>query len=169
MRLQVLAREFAENQLKRITLSEMKFVLFDMKRKRLQRLRTYLKAWKEQNQYRKFMLAANMTVLGFKKECNASMLKMCFDALKQSKEEEKFMLMSEALEGDCQPAIESLNKDVERKTQVAVRTGKKRGLECFKAMIYRQVAEYFNKWKGVEKRAKNMINDRLKGMIIKRW
>ena len=116
MRLQVLAREFAENQLKRITLSEMKFVLFDMKRKRLQRLRTYLKAWKEQNQYRKFMLAANMTVLGFKKECNASMLKMCFDALKQSKEEEKFMLMSEALEGDSQPAIESLNKDVERKT-----------------------------------------------------
>ena len=108
MRLQVLAREFAESQLMRITFAEMKFVLFDMRRKRLNRLRTYLKAWKESNQYRKFMLAANMTVLGFKKECNSSMLKMCFDALRQSKEDEKFMLMSEALEGDCQPAIQSL-------------------------------------------------------------
>ena len=82
MRLQVLAREFAESQLMRITFAEMKFVLFDMRRKRLNRLRTYLKAWKESNQYRKFMLAANMTVLGFKKECNSSLLKMCFDALR---------------------------------------------------------------------------------------
>ena len=82
VRLQVLAREFAESQLMRITFAEMKFVLFDMRRKRLNRLRTYLKAWKESNQYRKFMLAANMTVLGFKKECNSSLLKMCFDALR---------------------------------------------------------------------------------------
>lgn len=47
------------------------------------------------------MLAANMTVLGFKKDCNRSLLKTCFDALRQSKEEEKFILMEEALEGDC--------------------------------------------------------------------
>lgn len=79
------------------------------------------------------------------------------------------MLMSEALEGDCQPAIESLNKDVERKTQVAVRSGKKRGLNAVKSMIYRQVAEYFNKWKGVLKRSNVMINDNLKQMLIKRW
>lgn len=69
-RLHVLSREFAQTQLKRITFNEMRFVLFDMRRKRLNRLRTYVKAWKESNQYRKFMLAANMSVLGFKKECN---------------------------------------------------------------------------------------------------
>ena len=51
-----------------------------------------------------------MTVLGFKKDCNRTLLKQCFDALRISKEEEKFILMTEALEGDCQPAIESLNK-----------------------------------------------------------
>lgn len=116
VRLHVLARTFAENQLKRITLNEMKFVLFDMRRKRLNRLRTYVKAWKESNQYRKFMLAANMTVLGFKKDCNKSMLKTCFDALKHNKEEEKFILMSEALEGDCLPAIESTSKSIEKVT-----------------------------------------------------
>lgn len=66
----VLAREFAESQLKRICFAEMRFVLFDMRRKRMNRMRTFLKAWKESNQYRRFMLAANMSVLGFKKECN---------------------------------------------------------------------------------------------------
>ena len=117
MRLHVLAKEFAENQLKRIYLSEMKFVLFDMRRKRLNKLRLYVKAWRESNQYNKFMLSANMTVLGFKKDCNRSMLKMCFDAMRNNKEEEKLCLMQEALEGDCTPAIESLSKDIEKKTQ----------------------------------------------------
>lgn len=83
----------------------MRFVLFDMKRKRLNKLRMYVKAWKESNEYRKFMLASSMCVLGFKKECNSAMLKQCFDALRVSKEEEKLMLMTEALEGDCMPAI----------------------------------------------------------------
>ena len=113
----MLAKEFAESQMKRNLFNEMRFQLFDMRRKRLNRLRTYLKAWKESRQYQKFILAANMTVLGFKKDCNKSLMKMCFDALRISKEEEKFVLMSEALEGDCQPAIESISKSIEQKTQ----------------------------------------------------
>ena len=140
-----------------------------MRRKRLNRLRTFFKAWRESNEYKKFMLAANMTVLGFKKDCNHSLMKMCFDALRQSKEEEKFMLMSEALEGDCTPAIESLNKQIEVKTQQAVRSGKKRGCDAIKNMIYRQIAEYFNKWKNVKDRHNVMLNQNLKQMIIKRW
>ena len=56
MRLHMLAKEFAETQLKRINFAEMKFVLFEMRRKRLNRLRMYVKAWKESNQYNKFML-----------------------------------------------------------------------------------------------------------------
>ena len=57
-----------------------------------------------------------MMVLGFKKESNKSLLKTCFDALRMAKEEEKMMLMQECLEGDCAPAIESLNKSIEKKT-----------------------------------------------------
>ena len=82
MRLHVLARTFAETQLKRVTFNEMRYVLFDMKRKRLNRLRTFFKAWRESNQYKKFMLGAQMTVLAFKKDCNRSLLKSCFDALR---------------------------------------------------------------------------------------
>ena len=147
----------------------MRFQLFDMRRKRHNRLRTYVKAWRESRQYSKFILAANMTVLGFKKDCNKSLMKMCFDALRISKEEEKFVLMSEALEGDCQPAIEAVSKSIELKTQQAVRSGRNRGLDAIKAMIYRQIGEYFFKWKNVEQRTKVLMNDNLKGMIIRRW
>lgn len=152
VRYHILARTFAENQLKRVTFCTMRYNLNEMRRKRLNRLRTYVKAWKESNQYNKFMLHAQMTVLGFKKDCNRSMLKMCFDAMRISKEEEKFVMMTEALEQDCDPAIESLNKSIEQKTQVAVRSGRKKGLDAIKGMIYRQVAEYFHKWKNVQSR-----------------
>ena len=111
-----MAKVFAETQLKRTLFNEMRFVLFDMRRKRMNRLRTYVKAWKEAIGYKRYLMAANMTVLAFKKDCNKSLIKMCFDALRVSKEEEKFMLMQEALEGDCLPAIESVNKSIEVKT-----------------------------------------------------
>lgn len=58
---------------------------------------------------------------------------------------------------------------MEKKTQEAVRSGRKKGLGAIKGLIYRQVAEYFNKWKNVQTREKVMINDRLKDMIIRRW
>ena len=110
-----------------------------------------------------------LSALGFQIQADRSILKQCFDALGISKEQEKFVLMTEALEGDCAPAIESLNKQIEVKTQVAVRSGKKRGLEAIKGMIYRQVAEYFHKWKGVQQHAAIKIDQNLKGMIIRRW
>ena len=47
VRLHCLAKTFAETQHKRIIFNCMRFELFDMRRKRLNRLRTYLKAWKE--------------------------------------------------------------------------------------------------------------------------
>lgn len=43
------------------------------------------------------------------------MVKMCFDALRVSKEQDKLMMMTEAVEGEYQPAIDELNKDVEIK------------------------------------------------------
>jgi hypothetical protein len=50
-----------------------------------------------------------------------------------------------------------------------VRSGRKTGLDAIKNMIYRQVAEYFHKWKGVQTRQAVMINQNLKGMVVKRW
>ena len=52
----------------------MRFELFDMRRKRLNRLRMFLKAWKESKEYNKFILQSNMMVLGFKKQSNESLM-----------------------------------------------------------------------------------------------
>ena len=112
---------------------------------------------------------ASKTVLSFKKDCNRSLLKMCFDAMRISKEEEKFVMMQEALEQDCDPAIESISKQIEQKTQQAVRSGRSRGCEAVKNMIYRRIAQYFYKWKGVKDRQSVMINQNMKDMIVRRW
>ena len=42
-------------------------------------------------------------------------MKQCFDALRHNKEEEKVMIMEEALNGDCMPAIEMVSKDIKKK------------------------------------------------------
>ena len=139
-----------------------------MKRKRHNMLRTYVKAWREQNEYRKYMMGQNMSVLNFKKDCNSWLLKRCFDALRQNKEEEKFMLMESALEGDCQPAIEEMNKQIEAKTKVAVRSGKSRGLTCAKNHINAYMASYFFHWKKVLTEQDVGINRNLKDMVIRR-
>ena len=116
VRLHICAMEFAERQLKQWTFAQIRLSTAAMKRKRHNMLRTYVKAWREHNTYRKYMMHQNMSVLNFKKDCNSWLLKRCFDALRQNKEEEKFILMEQALEGDCQPAIEELNKKIEKKT-----------------------------------------------------
>lgn len=93
----------------RSVLANMKIVTDDMRRKRHQRLKTYLKAWREQNEYRKYMMASNTVLQTYKRTCNEWLIKRCWDALRQNKEQEKHLLMKEALENDCQPAIENLN------------------------------------------------------------
>ena len=109
-------------------------------------LRSYVKAWREQNVYSKYMKKQNSAVLTFKKENNSWLSKKCFDALRQHKEEEKFILMEQALEGDCQPAIDEMNKQIEQKTNTAVRSGKSRGLACAKNNINAYMASYFFHW-----------------------
>ena len=147
----------------------MRSALREMRRKRHGRLRAFYKAWKEANQYKKFMLIANMQVLTFKKDCNRSLLKSCFDALRNGKEEVKLMMVTEALEGEVTPAIESLSKENVMKEKQAVRSGRKSGVEAVKAMIYRRVAGYFFQWKGMSKREVIKMNDNFKQMIIRRW
>lgn len=147
VRLHVCAMEFAERQLKQAVFAQIRLATCAMKRKRHQRLRSYVKAWREQNVYSKYMKKQNSAVLTFKKDCNSWLLKRCFDALRQHKEEEKFILMEQALEGDCQPAIDEMNRQIEQKTNTAVRSGKSRGLTCATNNINAYMASYFFHWK----------------------
>ena len=132
-------------------------------------LRTYVKAWREHNTYRKYMMHQNMSVLNFKKTSNSWLLKRCFDTLRQNKEEEKLFLMETALEGDCQPAIEEFNKQIEKKTKQAVQSGRKRGLDAASKNIKAYLSSYFQHWKQVHQDKEVGINKNLKAMIIRRF
>lgn len=76
--------------------------------------------------------------------------------------------MEQALEGDCNPAMEELNKQIEKKTNVAVRSGKNRGLNCFRNNFNAYMASYFFHWKKVLANQDIGINKNLKDMVIRR-
>ena len=106
VRLHVLAATYAEDQLELISFAQMKDRVFETKRKRLNILRSYYKAWRESNQYRRYMIDQNVSVMHFRKQCNTNLVKACFDALRHQKEVEKHLLMVSALEDETLPAIE---------------------------------------------------------------
>lgn len=85
-------------------------------------MKTYLKAWREHNEYKKFMVHSNGVLQTYRHSCNEWLLKRCWDALRQNKETEKHLLMREALENDCQPAIDNLNKNIGEKSDQADRS-----------------------------------------------
>ncbi len=82
IRLHVLAKVFTEDQLKQITFAQLKLRTDEAKRKRLNILRSYVKAWRESNKYRKFMIDSNVVVMHYKRQCNTNLVKMVFDALR---------------------------------------------------------------------------------------
>lgn len=65
---------------------------------------------------------------------------MCFDALRVSKEHVKLEMMTEAYETDFTPAIDNLQKEVQRKEQQVDRSCRNRGVNAIKAKFYRNLA-----------------------------
>jgi hypothetical protein len=82
VRLNVLAREFTERQLKQITWSQLKMMADERKAKRLNKLRAYLKAWKEHRSYTKYFLNQKNSLQRLRQQLNQNTLKMCFNALR---------------------------------------------------------------------------------------
>ena len=82
----------------------------------------------------------------FRKQCNRSLLKMTFDALRHEKEVEKHHLMLSALEDETLPAIDELNRTIEEKTNNEDRTLKTRALNTMQNMLRTWIGSYFHKW-----------------------
>ena len=64
--------------------------------------------------------------------------------------------------------MEELNKQIEQKTNTAVRSGKSRGLNCAKRNINAYMASYFFHWKKVLGEQDIGIRKNLKDMVIRR-
>jgi len=45
-----------------------------------------MKSWKDYLAYQKFLMGSNVAALTFKKTCDSTILKQCFDALREHKE-----------------------------------------------------------------------------------
>jgi hypothetical protein len=99
-------------------------------------------------------------------------MKQCFDALRKNKEEEKVMIMEEALNGDCMPAIEMVSKDIKKKEKQAVQSGRSRACKNIEKTLSLWVRSYFKKWKEVtqykEIGMKKEMKDRLLRMFRQR-
>lgn len=61
-------------------------------------------------------MSSNLVALHFKRNCDTSIIKQCFDALREHKEQEKFQKVSDILNDEELPMIEQLqnqNEDFE--------------------------------------------------------
>ena len=82
----------------------------------------------------------------FRRQCNISLLKSCFDALRNEKETEKHMLMMQALDSETLPVIENLNQQITDKLNAEDRTMKTRALTVMQKMLRVYIGSYFYKW-----------------------
>ena len=53
-----------------------------------------------------------ISALGFQVQSDKNILKMCWSALRQNKENEKLIFMNDKLHAETQPALESLTRDI---------------------------------------------------------
>jgi hypothetical protein len=88
-------------------------------------------------------MGSNVAALQFKKQCDTSIIKSCFDALKQHKEQEKFAKVHHILNEEELPMIEQLtnhNDDFEVQRKFKAKT---QACECVKKMMAKQLYGYF--------------------------
>ena len=61
---------------------------------------------------RKHLQKMAISALGFQVQSDKNILKMCWSALRQNKENEKLIFMNDKLYAETQPALVSLTRDI---------------------------------------------------------
>ena len=90
VRMNLLAKELSQKQYLTILFHNFKIQVMEVKRKRFNILFHSLKAWKDHLSQQKFMMGANVVALQFRRNCDYSLKKHCFDAFRKHKELERF-------------------------------------------------------------------------------
>lgn len=110
-------------------------------------MRRVLKNLKVATERRKYLRRLGASALGFNKVSDGNILKHCFDALRQNKQEEILHMMKTKLDDETKPAIQMLSKELDvaqRKDFHDMR------MRCMKALMNpmgRQISMYFTHWK----------------------
>ena len=88
-----------------------------------------------------------LSALGFKIQSDKTILKNCWNALRQNKEHEKFMIVTGKLEVDTIPALESVKMEVHNMRVKKQLVEKTRSTSLFVKCFGKLLAQYFNRWK----------------------
>lgn len=128
-----------------------------------------IKAWKDYLRYEKFIMGGNVLALRFRKDCDTSIIKTCFDAFRQHKEEEKFRRVDHLLNEVELPLIEDLSAESED-IQINSRfKAKSRACEAVKKCMAKRLNGYFSHWKDINEQYKEKLRTTLKDQIIKAY
>ncbi len=125
-----------------------------------------LKSWKDHLQYEKFIMGANLAALKFRKDCNTSLAKACFDALRQHKETSKFERVYQILNEEELPLIDQLAADNESFTASQQLKATSQACQTVKKLVSKQLYSYFKHWQAVNENYKEKLRTSIKGKII---
>jgi hypothetical protein len=114
-------------------------------------------------------MGGNVLALRFKRNCDTSLLKACFDAFKQHKEEEKFLRSHHLLNEVELPLIEDLTAETEDISVNSKFKEKSRACEAVKRCMAKRLNGYFSHWKNFNELYKEKLRTSLKDRIIKAY
>ena len=114
-------------------------------------------------------MSSNVLAMRFRKNCDTSLLKACYDAFKQHKEEEKFLRVHHILHEVEIHLIQDLlaeNEDIEVNSKFKA---KSRACEAVKKQMSKTLIGYFDHWKAVNELYKEKLRTTIKDRIIKAY
>lgn len=142
---------------------------FDQKRKRLNIMFHYMKYWKDYINYRKFMMGAQVQALHFTQSMDFSLLKSCFDAIRQNKEEEKYSQVDYELNTVEKPMVQELSQNLQEKTMERDQKAAQKAGNVMCKLANKGIYQYFDKWRTINQQFKEVPQTKMKGRIIKAY
>jgi hypothetical protein len=169
VRLSLLSKEFSQKQYLTILFHSFKRESYILKAKRQNTLFHSVKYWKDYLRYQKFLMGGNVLALRFRKNCDTSLLKSCFDAFRQHKEEEKFLRVHHLLHEVELPLIQELSSITEDAIVNNKFKAKQRACEAVKMCMAKTLSGYFLHWKAINENYKEKLRTSLKDRIIRTY
>ena len=114
-------------------------------------------------------MASNLTALKYKMTTNQNLMKQCFHALRQHKEDTKLMVMTEAMEVNLTPENEVLCKQIKKTEKQAVQHGRSRACKDIEKTLKIWLRGYFKKWKEVTQYKSIGMGKDLRDRMIRMW
>lgn len=131
-KIMILKREYAQKFYLNTLFQALKENAFLKVRTKQRLMARYLKLWKDYLSYKRYLVDANVAMFKFKKANLQYTLQVCFDALKANKEAKKMTIMTLALKGDVDVAIQHFNSQNEALVKRIDRSNVTRKMEVIK-------------------------------------